>query len=476
MPIDATTPQGAIFARLLKELGARQDRYCQLDDYYRGDAPLPEGAENCKPAYRSFQAKARTNFAALVVEAVRERMVPTGFRTGAEGDDISDADAWRIWQANQLDADSGLVHRASLTMGDAYVIVGGPSSELDGVPVITPEDPRQVYAEHDPIRRRKATSAVKVYCDHEAGLDVGYLYLPGLVFRATRPRVNETPTLQTFDVGGWEWADDGQPATLPAPIVPVVRFANRMDLAGCSMGEFEDVTDILDRINFMILQRLVIAAMQAFKQRAIKGDLPDMDANGNPIDYNGVFRADPGALWQLPPGSDIWESGQTALSDILQAVRHDIQDLAAVTRTPLFYLTPDAANGSAEGASLAREGLVFKASDRLVQAGESWEQVMSIAFLFAGDEERARNPDLEVIWADPQRFSLAERYDAAVKAQAAGVPWREIMSTVLQYTPQQIARMDEERAAEALLAPAAPTVAPLPPQPPMMNGAQPIAV
>lgn len=445
--------------KLMRRLGDRQSKLQALDDYYRGDPPLPEGARGCSAAYRDFQRKARTNYAALIVEAVRERMSPTGFRTGASTDPQGDDAAWAIWQANRLDADSGLVHRASLTMGDAYVIVGGVDEET-GQPVITPEDPRQVYAVQDPIYRRRSIAAVKTYCDDVVGVDVAYLYLPGLVYRATRPRAS-SENVQTFDASSWTFDDEGTPQVLPANVVPVVRFPNRADLAGSSMGEFEDVTDTLDRINFMILQRLVIAAVQAFKQRAIKGELPAADADGNEIDYNGIFRADPGALWQLPPGVDIWESGQVDLNGILQAVRHDIQDVAAMTRTPLFYLTPDAANGSAEGATLAREGLVFKTSDRIVQAGESWEQVMSLAFLFAGDKERANRADMEVIWADPQRFSLAERYDAAVKAQAAGVPWETTMSSVLQYTPQEITRMRDERGADVLLAPQAAQVAAL---------------
>jgi hypothetical protein len=101
--------------------------------------------------------------------------------------------------------------------------------------------------------------------------------------------------------------------------------------------------------------------------------------------------------------------------------------------------------------------LVFKTSDRIVQAGESWEQAMSTAFAFAGDEVRARRPDMEVLWASPERFSLAERYDAAVKAKAAGVPWRTVMTSVLQYSPQEVERMQAERATDVLLSP--------PPQP-----------
>jgi hypothetical protein len=121
----------------------------------------------------------------------------------------------------------------------------------------------------------------------------------------------------------------------------------------------------------------------------------------------------------------------------------------------LFYLTPEASSGSAEGASLAREGLIFKTGDRIIQASEAWERVMSIAFTIAGDSTRADRRDMQVKWAPPERFTLAERADAAVKVQAAGVPWRQAMETVMQFGPTDIARMEAERAGETLLAGAA---------------------
>lgn len=459
MAIDPTVPlsPGWYLARLMKKLELRKDGYDLLEDYYEGDAyvaPL-NPSKAVRDAYRRLMGMARTNFAELVVEAVRERMNPVGFRTGAQGDDLGDSEAWRIWQANELDADSGLVHRASLTMGDGYVIVGGPDAEI-GAPVITAEDPREVITEHDPVRRRKVVAALKLFDDDILGMRKAVLFLPGEVWKAMRT------DSERAGLDGWEWMPG--PEMLPTQQIPVVRFPNRADLSGCSYGEFEPHISVLDRINYEILQRLEIATLQAFRQRGIKG-IPTHDASGNEVDYTDVFSADPGALWQLPETADIWESGQVDLSGIRDSIRHDVQDLAAVTRTPLFYLTPDSANGSAEGASLAREGLVFKTTDRLVQAGESWEQVMSLAFTFAGDAERAQRTDMEVIWASPERFSLAERYDAAAKAQAAGVPWRTVMEDVLQFSPQKIERMEAERAADALLNPF-PTVG-------GMNGAPP---
>ena len=119
----------------------------------------------------------------------------------------------------------------------------------------------------------------------------------------------------------------------------------------------------------------------------------------------------------------------------------------------MFYITPDAAGGSAEGASLQREGLVFKTSDRIIETSDPWERVMSLAFLFGGDTVRADRAGLKVLWQPPERFSLAERFDAASKAGAAGVPWRTVMTDVLQFPPQQVDQMEAQRATDALFAP-----------------------
>lgn len=432
--------------KLLEQLGARQARLDRLARYFEGFGDLPEIGPHIKEAYRRFQTKSRTNLAELVVDAVRERMIPLGFRTGASGSDDDDAEAWRIWQANSLDADSGMVHETSLALSDAYVIVGPVDPDI-GAPVITPEDPRQVITAHDPIRRRKVVAAIKAYSDPNTGLDMLYVYLPGEVWKASRPSPKGGNSAG-WSTKGFEWVNE-VPDPLPFNAVPVVRFANRPKLLGDPRGEFEGILPDLDRINHMILQRVVIATMQAFRQRAVSG-LPDKDARGNEIDYDDIFRPDAGALWQLPPNAEIWESGQADISGMLNAVKADVQNVAAITRTPLFYLSADVANQSAEGASLAREGLVFKTGDRIVQASESWEAVMSLAFRFAGDTERANRPDLSVIWADPQRFSLSEKADAALKAGQSGVPWRTVMSAIWQFTPAEIARLETERAADAL--------------------------
>jgi hypothetical protein len=458
VPIDTSVPYspGWWMHRLVTKLTdpARQTRLELLDSWYTGEPPLPVGAENAREAYRAFQRLARSNFAELVVEAVRERMRPVGIRTSADGDETGDAEAWRIWQRAGLDVESAEVHRTALALGDSYVIIGDVDPDSK-VPVITAEDPRQVITEHDPVQQRRIRAALKMFDDDLTGQQVVYVYLPGRVFVArSRPRSpappGSTPVVPRFNAANFDWdadlgGEDGQ--EIPAGLMPVVRFRNRR-----GVGEFEPHIDLLGRINHMVLQRMMIATLQAFRQRAVKG-LPLRDEAGDIIDYNGIFSADPGALWQLPEGAEMWESGQVDLAGILNSVRADVQNLAAVTRTPLHMLDPGAENQSAEGAALAREGLVFKVEDQLVRASGGWSLVLAAAFAWMGDGVRADLNKLHMMWASPQRYSLAEQYSAASQARGI-VPTETIWSEVLGFGPDQVARAQSQRADEALLAPA----------------------
>jgi hypothetical protein len=120
-------------------------------------------------------------------------------------------------------------------------------------------------------------------------------------------------------------------------------------------------------------------------------------------------------------------------------------------------------NQTAEGAGTAKEGLIFKAGDRIRRASFGWNSVMSLAFRFAGDMERANILDLETLWRPPERLTLSERADAASKAQQ-DYPWRSRMSEIWGETPEAIARMEAERVADALQTAAlAPTTAPAAP-------------
>lgn len=442
----------------------RRTRLQKLHNYLHGHAPLPEGAENARDAWQAFQKKARSNFGQLITGAVSHRMRLGGFRTAVDADVSGDAEVGRMWKNAGMAVTCNNVHDLALGLGESYVIVGG-INPVTKAPRITAEDPRMMIGEPDPADDRFLLCALKMMHDDAAGEDRAYLFLPGQVWVASRKQSRldvsahlmaydscdpkNMPSLPAFDPRSWEW-DLNRSGSLPHDQIPVVWFQNKS-----GEGEFEAHTDLLDRINHEIFQRMVISTMQAFRQRAAI-NLPMVYPEGHPkagdeIDYHLLFQADPGAFWQLPEGSEMWESAATDLRPLLSAVKDDLEHLGSVTSTPLHMLTSGGENQSAEGASLAREGLVFKTEDRIDRFTFPWARVASLALLHLGQPDRADLSKLEPIWGAAERLSLQERADAASKVSPF-MPRRTLFISVMGMTPQDADRAMTELADEQVLA------------------------
>lgn len=402
---------------------------------------------------REFIRLARQNYAEMIVGSVGERMVPTGFRTVAEDDRDGDSIAAKVARANRFDVLAGDLFGDMLGLGDGYTMVSDKVDPLTEVPLITAESPLQVITAEDPATGQ-TRAALKMFRDDWDGSVQARLYLPGLdgarsyVRAASRPAGRAT-SLRTIVGRAWDWDDDrsGELAEKLRGRVPVVRFRNRG-----GVGEFEQHIDALDRINDTLFQRVTIAKYQAFRQRGIEG-LPETDTLGNSIDYSDAFLADPGGLWQLPIGAKVWESQVTDLTPIISAIKADAQALAAVTRTPLYFITPDAVQGSAEGAAAQKEGHVFRVEDRRRRGGHGLADTMSLAFAVMGDVERSRAAGIRTIWLPAERYSLQERMTAAVAAKNAGLPQASIYTDVMQYPIEDVVRLEAERASDLLFAP-----------------------
>lgn len=434
-------------ARLLLDR-TRQRRLQDLHDRMHGNPPLPKGSENAREVYKALQKKARTNLEEMIVLALAERMVLAGVKTAA-ADDEGDTVAKRIFDENGLHAVLADAFESMGGMSEGYIVVGDVDPDT-GVPVITDEDPRQAITIHDPAQPRKVRAGLKMFHDPEMERDLAYLYLPGdeesnaRVFKAYHPVKRRGTGRPSWSKDSWSWDEETPEQELKHKHVPMIRLLNRN-----GVGEFEHDVDTCDRIRHTILNRMVIEIMQAFRQMAIKGDLPSHDEHGREIDYNEVFVAGPGALWELPEGVELWESEVTDTHTLTNSEKHDLRYLSATTRTPLSYFSPDAAEGSAEGAALMREGLVFKAWDRITRVTPAMVDIFHLSFLTMEDEQRADRSKIEIMWVPPERQSLTEKADAASKTQDMSAAWR--MRHIWGMTPDQIAEEMGNRATDALL-------------------------
>ncbi|WP_195166895.1 phage portal protein [Mycobacteroides abscessus] len=426
----------------------RNEQLDLLWSYYVGDPPLPQVADEFQDIFRDLMRKARCSYAEMCVTAVVDRMdllaVSTGTDGTANGDD----------RAAELMDDSGFAAQLKdllayyCAMGESYAMVVPTSAG----PTIHAIDPRRCVAiedPHNPVRLRAVL--VKSY-DEESEEEIAHLFLPG-----------EKWTLQR---DGTEWkrlSDNPEPVDGLDELggIPVVRFKNKL-----GMGEYEAHVDVLDRIIDTTLSRMVLTKYQSFKQRGVSGD-EDIDENeddydpesidGKPkqvTDWGEVFKAGPGAVWKVPAGWQFWESGQADMGPMLQAKRDDVKEFAAVTHTPLYLITPDDANGSAQGAGLLREALTSKVRDRRARVVPSLKLLWRIVFAMDGDP--ARGATIKLHWGPIEFNSLAEKGSAA--AQAKGVlSRRRILSEVWEMAPQDIEDNEIEIAAEQLLTPSAPS-------------------
>lgn len=419
---------------LAKRMDARASEIERLRNYATGKAPLPEMGENLRASWIKFQKKSRTDYGGLAVGSLADRITVQGVQIGDTNDNDAVIAARRIWRDNRLDVQFASAILDYLQTGWGYIAVG-----LDGgSAMVTRERPEQFIAAADPLRPWRARAALKVWRDADAGMDFARVWADGIAQTYARQTRNDLGMLQLAAHVGWMTSGDPDQYDGMPPVAILDRGS----------AFLAPHTDVIDRINLGKLQRLVTTAMQAFIQRAVKGNLPEKDSDGNEIDWAKAFEPAPGALWDLPEGIDIWESRFTDIRPMLEGEKTDARDFAAVTRTPISVLLPDGANQSAEGAAAATKAQVMQARSEIKQL----KPAIAVAIVYA---LRAEGFDLgadtvEILWDDAEHVSQSEKYAAASQAKAAGLPLRHIFRDILGMSQQQIAQAEQDIAAEQL--------------------------
>lgn len=438
--------------RLITRLMDRQARFDLLEAYVTGNHPVPEGDARYVKTLKEMQRRARTNYVGLITKTPVERMHLKGFRVG---DTSSEADpaARQVWSANNMDYQAPIVHMTAASLGVSYVMVSPAEPATarwsTGLPIITVEDPRTTIVEKDPANMMRSRAGLRMWADDVMGKIMVLLYLPDAVYQYIGPNVSDVCNLDRPQLtqrllsspqsGGLQLVDSFENPLGAVPIVQVDWIPTNSDLG---FAEAEDVLDIQDRVNSQILERTIITKMQAYKQRYVTGISIKKNKDGS---AKAPF--DPGSdiLWVSDdPDVKFGEFDQVDITQLLEAVRDDVGDMAAITKTPAHYLMNRMANVSGDTLTQAEAGLSSKTHQRMIAVGWGWERVMRLAFAYMGDA-RATEVDVEVIWGDPQLHSRSELSDAFGKEVAGGLPMA-IAAERLGLEPDQVSFVVEEAA------------------------------
>lgn len=426
-------------------------RIARLRSYTNGNPPAPEMTAKTRESWIMFQRKACMNLGGLVVVSAVELMRLNGITIG-KGREEAELRARRILRDNRFDTVLSDALTWALTDGVAYLLT---ARDENGRAVITAESAEFVTAAADPLDQFRARAALKVWRDLDEGLDFAFVWDGTNRARFARPiRDREQKLITRVSGGDWTLVEVTEVGR-----VPLIILQPNPD----GRGAFEHDTGIIDRAHLTILNRLVLTAMQAFRQRVIKGNLAAEDENGNPIDHSGDFSPAPGAVWNLPDGVDLMETGTTDITPILTSAKADLRDLAMATRTPISALDPDSANVSAEGARSAKDGLVNRVTGYLDRIRPAVELAIVRALALEDPEALTEDDTVSVEFISPRVFTDTERMNALTLAKAGDIPWKTRMRRFGGFSPAEIDEMEIERAEEmlnfALTEPAAPRAA-----------------
>jgi hypothetical protein len=432
--------------RLYRRLRARQKDVARYTAYYDGDAPYPWLPAQAREEFRRVLKMCRSNYMGLVVDATSERIEVQGFRIDGKIDD----DAWALWQRSNMDryAQQG-VHEA-VKVGRAFVLASpGPRG-----PRITVEHPTQAIVDYTPGDLTERGAGLKVWFDDTENLTKATLYLPEAIYKWEGPRGSAPARWGERRVEREDW-----PAENPMGVVPLIELPNNPDLFGEGRSEIHDVTDVQDRINKTIIDRLMTQDFGAFPQKWATGwpddETPADDPDAAPVDDEEppIDIGRDRLIIARGAGSEETKFGQfdaAPLDPYSMAKQEDVKDIAARTRTPSQYLLGEMVNISAEALKAAESGLVAKVLQRREPFGDAFEEAVRLCFRLDRDS-RADATTMETVWRNPEFRTEGQLMDALSKArQTLNVPLEALWER-WGATPTEIGRWKEMLAEEASL-------------------------
>jgi hypothetical protein len=460
--------QGQIYRQEVEAAKVRDAR-----SYYDGDHPIPltkRQQEYLGPLLTESGISFNHNLIKVVINKLRERLNIQGFTvngaSAASGEDAGPDEQlaqtlWQWWTANHMERQQIRLHRRAMRDGKSYVMVD--YDEANQRPRFTlhevdagPSAPG-IILHRDPSDPSRVLFATRYFSDFDpmnpgrTGVERKTVYLPNEV----RKYIRDLRSPNTWA----PYQDDGDPSW-PLPWtdaqgrpfgVAVIEFANpdgseAIAIAGLQNALNKAWLDLLaagDTNGFPILTANYRDAMVEIEDES--------DAN---LEGTDEFKIAPGRLLEIF-GGEIRRIEGANLDPMINLLWTIVSAIGGVTSMPQYFLRPIMGVDFPSGEALKQmeAGLVMRAKERMLEFGESWEEVMALAIrINATFGNRGPLPTpltLATQWADPNtRMEELEAQSAQIH-DTLGVPKPAVWNK-LGYSPEEIAAFrDEEAAAKA---------------------------
>lgn len=473
--VDESDADAVELTRLAGVLAKRIPRLCELRTVYDGEdlvpgQHVPQNIRNnvkSRAAYKRNLRLASVNIARPMVDSVTIRQRPNGFRLLDDERERS-VDAEREWRSCRMTLKARDLFAQRNLYGRSYAMVcrGG------GKDYVQPLSPWQCVMEPD------GSAAIVYGYDELSGVESLTIYrldyaddgsVSGVHSRVAQlesgsrsiPAESDTETIYGVANGdrkgdfsftpGYKWVSEvnrNWDYAAQCGTLPIVGLSTSDGL-----GLFEPYLSNIYRIAQLNFDRTCVMMTQAFRQRAFKNfpratyEENDIDVQegrkkvGDKIDFADLYVANPAGLWILPEGVDVWESQSTDVTPWTTALQNEMKQLADMSMTP-FGINSNDTGGSASGADLKREGVLFKAQDLNERADDALVRIMRMALVLDGKTDAA-DEDFTTLWLPIMPIQYSDPASAA--SQLNGIVSGDMIKRkVLGWSEQDIE--DDRRA------------------------------
>lgn len=408
----------------------RSQAYKEAESYYDGTVSERFASAKLRNVLRSTGHRGQQNYCRIVVDAVVNRLSIANIVADTQK---ATNRITQIWDYNDLELESPVIHTGALKHGDAYAIVWPDET---GEWMVAYNSARNCGIVYDPENPRKKLYAVKIWQQDSNTVRMN-VYLPD--------RIEKYSSKGSEYTEGSNWSLIGTEDN-PFGEIPVFHFRTHRPYG---RPEHFQAYGAQDDINKLLATHMFTVDYQGAPQRYAlsmqgEGDLVDFGDDETDRENIASLKSEPGSLWYLKGITGVGQFTPADPTVFLAPVKALKESLAALTDTPYHYLERGLAGvSSGEALRVAEAPLLKKVADRQTSFGVTWREIFD--FILRVEHISAR---LEVKWELVESLDALSQWDVMLKKINAGLSHRQALREA-GYEENDIERIMAERAQEA---------------------------